>query len=161
MPKITRISIKFLAAFIFLVSCLQVYSQDKVQKIDALANSYSELGQFNGSVLVAEDGKIIYNKGFGFADFENKIPNNEDTKFRLASVTKQFTAALIMQLIEKGKIKLDAKLTEYLPYYRKDVGDKITISQILTIQRDLQTTPIIRNSCSRSPALKSPRKILC
>ncbi len=132
MPKIRKISIKFLAAVIFSVSCLQAYSQDKVQKIDALANTYFELGQFNGSVLVAEDGKIIYNKGFGSADFENKIPNNEDTKFRLASVTKQFTATLIMQLVEKGKIKLDGKLTDYLPYYRKDVGDKITINQILS-----------------------------
>ncbi|MEO8513470.1 MAG: serine hydrolase [Ignavibacteria bacterium] len=132
MPKIRLISIKFLAVAVFLVSCFQTHSQDKVQKIDVLTNSYYELGQFNGAVLVAEDGKIIYNKGFGYADFENKIPNNEDTKFRLASVTKQFTSALIMQLVEKGKIKLEAKLTDYLPYYRKDVGDKITIAQILS-----------------------------
>ena len=132
MSKFKRISIKFLASVIFLACSLQAYSQDKAQKIDELANKYYSLGQLNGAVLVAEDGKIIYNKGFGMSDFENKIPNNENTKFRLASVTKQFTATLIMQLVEKGKIKLEGKLTDYLPYYRKDVGDKITISQILS-----------------------------
>src|SRR5688572_29614200 len=109
-----------------------LFSQDKVQKIDELVKKYNELGQFNGSVLVAEGGNIIYSKGVGYADMENKIPNKPDTKFRLASVTKQFTAALIMQLVEKGKINLEGKLSEYLPYYRKDIGDKITIHQILS-----------------------------
>ncbi len=109
-----------------------VFSQDKVQKINDLVNKYNELGQFNGAVLVDENGNVIYSKGVGYADMENKIPNKADTKFRLASVTKQFTATLIMQLVEKGKIKLDGKLSEYLPYYRKDIGDKITISQILS-----------------------------
>ncbi len=116
----------------FLFAASAVFSQDKVQKIDELAQKYHELGQFNGALLVAEGGKVIYAKGFGFADVEKKIPNAADTKFRLASVTKQFTATLIMQLVEKGKIKLDGKLSDYLPYYRKDIGDKITIHQILS-----------------------------
>lgn len=131
MPKITKTSLKFLI-FILLLSLVQIYSQDKVQKIDEFIQKYKELNQFNGAVLVAEDGKIIFSKGYGMADFENGIANNNETKFRLASVTKQFTATLIMQLVEKGKIKLEGKLTDYLPYYRKDIGDKITISQILS-----------------------------
>jgi CubicO group peptidase (beta-lactamase class C family) len=90
------------------------------------------MDEFNGAVLVAEGGSVIYSKGFGYADFENKIPNTPQTKFRLASITKQFTAALIMQLVEKGKIQLDGRLSGYLPYYRKDIGDKITIHQILS-----------------------------
>src|SRR5690349_17117631 len=109
-----------------------LFSQDKQQKIDELVKKYHELGQFNGAVLVAENGNIIYSKGVGYADMENKIPNMSDTKFRLASVTKQFTATLIMQLVEQGKISLDGKLSDYLPYYRKDVGDRITIHQILS-----------------------------
>lgn len=108
------------------------FSQDKVQKIDEFVNKYNELGQFNGAVLVAENGNIIYSKGVGYANMENKIPNKSDTKFRLASVTKQFTATLIMQLVEKEKIRLEGKLSDYLPYYRKDIGDKITIHQILS-----------------------------
>ena len=109
-----------------------VFSQDKSGKIEELVKKYFEMQQFNGTVLVAEGDKIIYSGGAGFADAENKILNKPDTKFRLASVTKQFTATLIMQLVEKGKISLDGTLSEYLPYYRKDTGDKITIHQILS-----------------------------
>ena len=117
---------------LLIIASHQVFSQDKVQKIDELIQKYFEMGQFNGAVLVAEDGKVIFSKGFGYSDMENKIPVKTDTKFRLASVTKQFTATLIMQLVENGKINLDGKLIEYLPYYRKDVGERITIRQILS-----------------------------
>ena len=51
-------------------------------------------------------------------------PNSSDTKFRLGSITKQFTSMMIMQLVEKDKIKPEDKITDYLPYYRKDIGDK-------------------------------------
>lgn len=132
MSKITRISLYVYAALLLFVFTHHIHSQDKVQKIDELIQKYNELGQFNGAVLVAEDGNIILSKGYGMADFEKQIPNNNLTKFRLASVTKQFTAMLVMQLVEKGKIKLDGKLSEYLPYYRKDIGEKITIHQILS-----------------------------
>jgi CubicO group peptidase (beta-lactamase class C family) len=120
------------SALTLLLAVTAAYAQDKIQKIDALAEKYYELGQFNGTVLVAEDGKVIFAKGFGYADVEKKFPNNADTKFRLASVTKQFTAMLIMQLVEKGKVKLEGRLSDYLPYYRKDIGEKITIHQILS-----------------------------
>lgn len=126
-----RITVALLIVFQISFS-FSSFSQDKQQKIDELVNKYYELGQFNGAVLVAENGNIIYSKGVGYADMENKIPNLVDTKFRLASVTKQFTATLIMQLVEQGKIKLEGKLSDYLPYYRKDIGDRVTIHQILS-----------------------------
>ena len=66
-------------------------------------------------MLVAENGRVVYKKGFGYANMEWKVPNDVDTKFRLASVTKQFTAAVILQLAEQGKIKLDGKLTDSFP----------------------------------------------
>ncbi len=91
-----------------------------------------ENNQFNGSVLVAENGKVIYKKGFGYANMDWKIPNAPDTKFRIGSITKQFLAMQIMQLVEEGKIKLGSRLSEYLPEYRKDTGGKITIHHLLT-----------------------------
>jgi len=106
-------------------------AQDKTAKIDELVKRFNELGQFNGSVLVAENGRVIYKKGFGYANMEWKIPNDVDTKFRLGSITKQFTATVILQLVEQGKIKLDGKITDYLPDYRKDTGDRVTIHQLL------------------------------
>src|SRR5436190_5055194 len=107
------------------------FTQDKATKIDQLISLHNKYGQFNGSVLVADNGKIIYKKGFGLANMEWNIPNQPDTKFRLGSITKQFTATLILQLVEQGKIKLDGKLTDYLPDYRKDTGDRVTIHQLL------------------------------
>jgi CubicO group peptidase (beta-lactamase class C family) len=109
-----------------------VFAQDKAKKIDDLMSLYHSHGQFNGSILVAEKGNVIYKKGFGLANMEWNIANQPDTIFRLGSITKQFTSMLIMQLVEQGKIKLDGKLSEYLPDYRKDTGDKVTIHHLLT-----------------------------
>jgi CubicO group peptidase (beta-lactamase class C family) len=101
----------------------------KVQEVLALAHKYRV---FNGSALVAENGKIIYKGAFGMAHMEWGIPNAPDTKFRLGSITKQFTAMLALQLVEQGKIKLDGKVSDYLPEYRKDIGDKVTVHHLLT-----------------------------
>ncbi len=101
----------------------------KIQEVLTLAHKYR---QFNGSALVAENGKIIYKGGFGMANMEWQTPNTPDTKFRLGSITKQFTAMLTMQLVEQGKIKLDGKISDYLPDYRKDIGEKVTVHHLLT-----------------------------
>ncbi len=121
----------FTLLVIALMTATAAFAQDKVQKINELLKTYQEYGQFNGTVLVAENGKVIYQKGFGMANMEWNIPNASDTKFRIGSVTKQFTAALILQLVEEGKIKLDGKMTDYLTDYRKDTGDKVTVHQLL------------------------------
>jgi len=101
----------------------------KIQEVLALAHKYQ---QFNGAALVAENGKVVYKGAFGMANMEWNIPNTPDTRFRLGSITKQFTAMLTLQLVEQGKIKLDAKISDYLPDYRKDVGEKVTIHHLLT-----------------------------
>jgi CubicO group peptidase (beta-lactamase class C family) len=121
----------FLLLIVAVVTATNVSAQQNAQKIDLLMKQYYDYGQFNGSVLVAEKGKVIYKKGFGMANMEWAIPNQPDTRFRIGSVTKQFTAALVLQLVEEGKIKLDGKISDYLPDYRKDTGDKVTIHQLL------------------------------
>ena len=105
---------------------------DHAARIDEYLTRAHKIGQFNGAALVAENGKVIYKKGLGLANMEWNVPNETDTKFRLASITKQFTAALILQLVEQGKLKLNGKLSDYLPDYRRDVGDKVTIHHLLT-----------------------------
>jgi len=123
---------KWLALFIVtFIAAANAIGQDHAKQIDALMKQYYDYGQFNGSVLVADKGKIVYERGFGMANMEWAIPNQPDTKFRIGSITKQFTATLILQLVEEGKIKLDGKLSDYLPDYRKDIGDKVTIHQLL------------------------------
>ena len=102
------------------------------EQIDALLSAYNQKRQFNGSALVAEKGNVILKKGYGMANMEWQIPNTPDTKFRLGSITKQFTSMVIMQLASEGKISLDQKITTYLPDYRKDTGDKITVRNLLS-----------------------------
>lgn len=108
------------------------FAQDKAKQIERLMSLYSEYGQLNGSVLVSEHGKVIFKKGYGLANMEWNIPNRPDTKFRLGSISKQFTALLIVKLAEEGKLKLDVPITSYLPDYPKATGDKITIHHLLT-----------------------------
>ncbi len=105
---------------------------DIVEKIDELVSLYSDYEGFNGSVLVAHEGEIIYKKGFGLANMEWNIPNQVDTKFMIASVTKQFTAMLIMQLVAEKKLGLHKSISTYLPGYPKENGEQITIHQLLT-----------------------------
>jgi CubicO group peptidase (beta-lactamase class C family) len=121
----------FFLLLLALTSATNAFGQQQVKKIDGLLKQYYDYGEFNGSILVADKGKIIYEKGFGMANMEWAVPNQPDTKFRIGSITKQFTATLILELVEEGKIKLDGKLSDYLPYYRKDTGEKVTIHQLL------------------------------
>lgn len=108
------------------------FAQTKTEKIDQLLATYEEYGKFNGSVLVADQGKVIYKKGFGMANMEWDIPNQTNTKHRLGSITKQFTAMLILQLVAEGTIDLHAPITTYLPDYPKASGDIITTHHLLT-----------------------------
>ena len=107
-------------------------AQSVADEIDALASRYHELHEFNGSVLVAQNGEVVYQKGFGYANMEWSIPNSPDTKFRIGSVTKQFTAVMILMLVEAGEVSLDGKITDYLPDYPAETGDRVTIHHLLT-----------------------------
>jgi CubicO group peptidase (beta-lactamase class C family) len=104
---------------------------EKAAKIDKFVAVYSDYGLFTGTVLVSDHDRVIFKKGYGLANREWNIPNAPDVKFRLGSITKQFTSMLVMQQVAKGTIKLDAHIPDYLPYYRKDTGAKVTIHQLL------------------------------
>jgi len=108
------------------------FAQTKVEQLEELLSTYEAYGKFNGSVLVSDQGKVIYKKGFGMANMEWDIPNQPNTKHRLGSITKQFTAMLILQLVSEGKLDLQAPITTYLPDYPKASGDIITSHHLLT-----------------------------
>src|SRR5277367_7203610 len=93
---------------LILLFTLTVFGADKAVRLDALIARYHELGLFNGSALVAENGQTILRKGYGEANMEWHIPVTPDTRFRLGSITKQFTATLVMQMVEQGQIDLAA-----------------------------------------------------
>ncbi len=115
---------------LFLFTLISV-AQSKSEMIGELMEKYSEYEQFNGSVLVAENGKVIYKDGLGLANMEFDIPNEPDTKHRLGSITKQFTAMLILQMVEDGKLELNKPISNYLPDYTGPAADKVTIHHLL------------------------------
>src|SRR5678816_3857245 len=106
------------------------FSFAQADKLEALIDAYSKLYKFNGAALVAKNGTILLNKGYGYRNSEDKVANNEQTIFQLGSITKQFTSAVILKLQEEKKLNVSDKLSKYFPGYPK--GDSITIQQLLT-----------------------------
>ena len=87
-------------------------------------------GEHVRPVLVARNGKILFEKGYGLANIGDRVPVTPLTKFRIGSMTKQFTAAAILKLHEQGKLNLDDKLSKFIPDYPR--GDEVTIHHLLT-----------------------------
>lgn len=119
------------------VKLLQQYGADAHAKMppkEELANllfSNALEGEVPGvAALVAQNGKIIYEKGFGYANLEHGVPFTPETKSRIGSVTKQFTAAAILKLQEMGKINVNDPLSKYMPDFPR--GEEVTIHHLLT-----------------------------
>jgi len=111
---------------------------DKKADLEKLCQVTADTGLFSGAVLVAEKGQVIYKGAFGMANREWTVPNTTDTRFRLASVSKQFCSMLVMQLVQEDKINLEDKITDHLHYYRKDTGDRITIHHLMAHQSGIK-----------------------
>src|SRR5581483_6185694 len=119
---------RFVATFLLAGACL---AQNLNLRLDQIVQSYVPNHQFMGSVLVARGGDVLLSKGYGSADLEWDIPNSPDTKFRLGSITKQFTAASILLLQERGKLNINDPVKKYMPD-APAAWDKITIYHLLT-----------------------------
>jgi CubicO group peptidase (beta-lactamase class C family) len=98
-------------------------------QIDEYLDGHEKVYEFNGAVLVAKKGEVVYKKAFGQANREWNVANTVDTKFRIGSLTKQFTSAAILQLAEEGKLKLDDPLSKYVRNFPK--SDSVTIHMLL------------------------------
>ncbi|MBK8055635.1 MAG: serine hydrolase [Saprospiraceae bacterium] len=121
---------------------------EKAKKLNDILSKYHQYDLFNGSVLIAKNGKEIFKNSFGKANFSWNINNTPNTKFRIGSLTKQFTALLILQLKQEGKLNLEDKISKHLPWYYKNTGNKITIHHLLSMTSGLPnytdgTTPIM------------------
>ncbi|MEI6577320.1 MAG: serine hydrolase [Bacteroidota bacterium] len=129
----------FFSSVIILISLivsinLQAQEKNEIPGLDNyISNLFKNLqtGTMPGaSVLIAQNGDIIFQKGFGYADTEKKIPVTPDTKFKIGSISKQFTAVAILKLQEEGKIKVEDKLSKYIPDFPR--GNEVSIYQLLT-----------------------------
>ena len=130
-----RSSARFTSVFLFLTGlsfCSASFASAQDSAIDALLTAYHDAELFDGVVLVADGEDVVYEGGFGEADRAWGIPNTPDTRFRIGSVTKQFTATLVLQLVEQGLVDLDVPITRYLPDYPAKQGDRVTVHHLLS-----------------------------
>ena len=97
--------------------------------LSAFMEAQAKINDFSGAVIVAQKGKVIYEQAFGMADREWQTPNTVDSKFEIGSLTKQFTAACILQLAYDGKLRLDDKLNKYFPSFPN--GGSVSIRMLL------------------------------
>jgi CubicO group peptidase (beta-lactamase class C family) len=128
--------------FILLILIIiKIVTNAQAQAIASIVDSFASKENFNGVVLIAEQGKSIYKKAIGYRIFENKVPLKEDDIFELASVSKQFTAMVIMMLQESAKLQFDDSISQYIsvPY------PNITIRHLLNHTSGLPDYQAIMN----------------
>ena len=134
----------FLLLF-FLLTITISFGQSKKDKLDEIMKTYHNYNMFDGSVLVAENGKVIYKSAFGLANREWNIPNTTDTKFMIGSVSKPLTAVLTLIQVQKGIISLDSTVSKYLTAFFSKPSGKVTIRQLLSHTSGVPNYDIIKD----------------
>jgi D-alanyl-D-alanine carboxypeptidase len=99
--------------------------------LDSAIRAYAKKHEFSGAILVERGGKTIYHQPFGLADRAFSVPVSLDTRFKIASITKSFTAVLILQLLEQGKLELHTPIRRYLPNYKGEGANGVTVHHLL------------------------------
>jgi CubicO group peptidase (beta-lactamase class C family) len=140
-----------------LFTCISIASHCQIIKaVDNYMAAQHKYNRFSGVVRITKGGKILYRKAFGLANQEWQIPNTPSTRFRIASITKQFTATAILQLVAAGKLSLNDPLSKYYPDF--PLGETVTIQMLLNHTsgiksftrlsnfRDLETISLSRDS---------------
>lgn len=131
------------------------------QKLDAYLLSANTTFRFNGVALVRHKGEIVFQKGYGYANAALKLPNRTTTKFPILSITKAFTALIILKLQEQGKLSVDHSLTKYFPEYPR--FKKVKLHHLLTHSSGLhnytsdvglEDSAIIGNTVSKEKVLQ-------
>ena len=106
---------------------------EAIASVEALLHEEGAADRFSGAALVTKDGEVLVSHAVGLADRHAEIPNTLQTRFRIGSMNKMFTAVAILQLVEAGKLELTAPLGDYLTDYpNQDIATKVTIHQLLT-----------------------------
>ncbi len=121
---------KIFAALIIAFSALQGFTQqfDKA-KLDAYFDQLEQHDKFMGSVAVSRNGEIIYTRSVGYIDVENKLKANENSKYRIGSISKTFTTVLVMKAVEEKKLELNQTIDKYFPAIKN--AEKITVANLL------------------------------
>ncbi len=129
--------------------------QEVRERLEKLLERHAAEGVFSGVALVADASGVVLQEGYGHANLEWNIPNTPEARYRVGSISKQFTAALVMKLVQDGALSLDSTLTDVLPWYLTDTGSQVTIRQLLNhtsgIDRSGVPRMIAEHSCCPMP----------
>jgi CubicO group peptidase (beta-lactamase class C family) len=136
---------KITILFLFLFAGLMAAAQSKKDRLAAIMKTYHGYNMFDGAVLVAENGKIIYKDAFGLANREWNIPNSTSTKFMIGSVSKPITAMLMLIQVQKGLVSLDKTIADYLPEFKDKPAAGVTIKQLLSHTSGIPNYDIIKD----------------
>jgi CubicO group peptidase (beta-lactamase class C family) len=101
-----------------------------IKHLESYLAPFVETGNFTGAILVARKGRVLLRRGYGMANYELQVPNSPGTRFHIASVSKPFTAAAVLQLQQQGRLSLSDPVSRFAPDY--PYGDRITLDQLLT-----------------------------
>jgi CubicO group peptidase (beta-lactamase class C family) len=146
--------------FSFIPSFAQtIVDKQLTAKFDQLLSEQFKTGETGAAALVSRKGQIIYKKAFGMANMELNIPMQPDNVFRIGSISKQFTAVAILQLMEQGKLNLQDDITKFIPDYPTH-GHKITIEHLLTHTSGIQSYTGMKEFGTISRLDKTPEELI-
>lgn len=145
----------FLAVLVFSSGFAQTFN---TEKMNTFMNALDQNKKFMGSVAVSKEGKNIYNSAFGFADTENSVKNTPDTKFRIGSISKMFTAVLVMKAVEEKKLKPEDPLSKYFPQIKN--AEKITVEQMLNHRSGIHNVTEVPDYLVWSKSAQSPEQMV-
>jgi CubicO group peptidase (beta-lactamase class C family) len=130
-----------------------IHAQSQSIRAESYLRSFHDLNRFNGAAIIVDEGRILFEGGFGFADIENQLAVDATSRFPIASLTRQFTAALILKLNEEGLLDLYAPIHSIINEYPLPNGERITTHHLLTHTSGLPMVPNIPDSTGTlSPA---------
>lgn len=139
--KLVFLLLAFLS--IFVAKAQEMLDAKKASVIDQIAKGYASERGFSGSILIGQGDQVFYESSHGLANHDYKIPNTSSTKFRLASLSKQFTAAALILLEQQGKVDFEKPISTYLSTLKPEIGEKISIHHILShssgLGRDIES----------------------
>lgn len=137
----------------------QIGDKQLTAEFDKMLNEQFKPGEPGATVLVARKGSVIYKKAFGMANLELNVPMQIDNVYRIGSITKQFTAVAILQLMERGKLNLQDDITRFIPGYPTH-GYKITIEHLLTHTSGIQSYTAMKDYMDRMALDLKPAQMI-
>lgn len=151
-------SIFFACVFISLQSTFNFAQNFDKQKLDSYFEALDEANKFMGSVSVRQNGELIYSQTIGFSDVENNIKATENTKYKIGSISKTFTAVLILKAVEEGKLNLNDRLEKWFPNLQN--ADKINILNLLNHRSGIHNFTADKNYLTWHTQAKTEEEML-